>query len=70
LTFIEEHGYRLGVPEKRFSAWLVMLSEPEKDEVRERWTVEEFESNLRAMLTLSPRLLIRRETYQYVQPDE
>lgn len=66
LTFIEVHGYRLGVSESRFTAWLVMLSAPETAEGRERWTVDDFEYHLRAKLTLAPSLLIRPETYKYL----
>lgn len=69
LTFIEEHGYRLGASESSFTAWLVMLSEPERGETRARWTVDDFEAQLRARITLSPRLLMRRETYDYVDEE-
>lgn len=59
LTFIEAHGYRLGVSESQFSAWLIMLSEPEGGETRERWDVDDFEVRLRGRLTLAPAGLIR-----------
>jgi prophage maintenance system killer protein len=59
VAFLLGHGYRLAVSRARFTAWMVMLSEPGETENRERWTIDNLEVQLRRALTLSVHDLAR-----------